>query len=145
MSAEPDARPREDRSIDWWGFCMSQLDVDGALQPEDMIARLCQVDLLTAQGLTVMEALKTMRLRLETYRRWRGEIESLMRDEAIRLRLLEAENAELRRVLSDLTERTATLRQALRQAEHGLGTPSGFSDARDWQTPVEPGAVTSQK
>ena len=48
--------------------------------------------MLVAQGLTIMEALKTIGLRLATYRHWRQELEGLKLDEARRVKLLEAEN-----------------------------------------------------
>jgi putative transposase len=124
---------------------MSQPGTGGALQPEEMVAKLCQVDILAAQGLTVMEALKAIGMRLETYRRWRHEIKSLMRDETARLKLLEAENVELRRVLADLTVRTTLLRAAVQQTEPRTSGPMNSSTPPPRHAPIDPGAIASQE
>jgi putative transposase len=96
---------------------MADAGVHSALRPEDVFAKMSEVDVLVAQGLTIMEALKTIGLRLATYRRWREELDGLKHDEIRRVRMLEAENAELRRVAAVLVVRTAELRDAVRRVE----------------------------
>jgi putative transposase len=96
---------------------MAGADVHTASRPEEVIAKMCEVDVLVGQGLTIMEALKTIGLRLATYRRWREELDGLARGETRRVRMLEAENAELRRVAAVLVVRTAELRDAVRRVE----------------------------
>jgi len=89
-----------------------------ASRSDEMIAKMCQVDLLVVQGLTIMEALRTIGVRLATYRHWQEELEGLKLDEVERLKVLEAENAELRRVAADLAVHTAALRDAVRANDH---------------------------
>jgi hypothetical protein len=84
-----------------------------------MVVKLCQVDLLAAQGLPINEAVARVGLTLPTYRDWRKQVDRLKRDEFIRLRMLRAENAELERELTDLATRTAALREALRNVDAG--------------------------
>jgi putative transposase len=96
---------------------MAGANVHRTSRPEEMVAKMCEVDMLVVQGLTIMEALRTIGLRLATYRHWREELDGLRHDEAKRLKVLEAENAELRRVAADLTVRTAALRDAVRRGE----------------------------
>jgi hypothetical protein len=96
---------------------MAGTNVHRASRPEEMIAKLCEVDMLVVQGLTIMEALRTIGVRLATYRHWREELDGLRHDETKRLKVLEAENAELRRVAADLTQRTAALRDAIRRGD----------------------------
>jgi putative transposase len=100
---------------------MAEAGVHGALRPEDVFAKMREVDVLVAHGLTIMEALKTIGLRLATYRRWREELDGLKHDETRRVRMLEAENAELRRVAAVLVVRTAELRDAVRKVERSKG------------------------
>lgn len=47
--------------------------------PEEIVAKLRQVDALTAQGQTVAEALRSIGMTEVTYRRWRSEYGGLIR------------------------------------------------------------------
>ena len=96
---------------------MAATHVHRTPRPEEMVAKMCEVDMLVVQGLTIMEALRTIGVRLATYRHWREELDGLRHDETKRLKVLEAENAELRRVAADLTQRTAALRDAVRRSD----------------------------
>jgi transposase len=42
-------------------------------KPEEIIAKLCQVDVLTGQGRSISEAVKTIAVTETTYFRWRSE------------------------------------------------------------------------
>ena len=72
-------------------------------KPEEIVAKLRQVDVLTAQGHSIAEAVSTIAVTETTYFRWRAEYEGLKSDQAKRLKDLELENARLRRAVSDLT------------------------------------------
>jgi transposase-like protein len=61
------------------------------------------VDVLTAQGRAVAEAIRTIGVTEVTYYRWRSEYGGLKGDQVKRLKELETENSRLRRVVSDLT------------------------------------------
>jgi putative transposase len=70
---------------------------------EEIVAKLRQVDVLTAQGKPVAEAVRTIGVTEVTYYRWRNEFGGLKGDQVKRLKQLETENARLRRAVSDLT------------------------------------------
>ncbi len=70
---------------------------------EEIVSKLRQVDVLTAQGRTVAEAIRQIGVTEVTYYRWRNEYGGLKSDQVKRLKELETENARLRRAVSDLT------------------------------------------
>jgi putative transposase len=70
---------------------------------EEIVAKLRQVDVLTAQGHPVADAIRTIGVTEVTYYRWRNEYGGLKGDQVKRLRELETENGRLRRAVSDLT------------------------------------------
>src|SRR5215204_35866 len=69
---------------------------------EEIVSKLRQVDVLTAQGRPVAEAVRAIGVSEVTYYRWRAEYGGLKGDQIKRLRELEAENTRLRRAVSDL-------------------------------------------
>jgi putative transposase len=72
-------------------------------KPEEIIAKLRQVDVLTAQGTPVAEAIRSIGVTEVTYYRWRQEYGGLKSDQVKRLKALEIENTRLRKAVSDLT------------------------------------------
>ena len=72
-------------------------------KPEEIVAKLRQVDVLTAQGTPVADAIRSIGVTEVTYYRWRQEYGGLKSDQVKRLKDLETENARLRRAVSDLT------------------------------------------
>jgi len=72
-------------------------------KPEEIVAKLWPVEVLTAQGKSVAEAIRSIGVTEGTYYRWRNEYGGLKGDQVKRLKELEAENARLRRAVSDLT------------------------------------------
>ena len=81
---------------------------------EEIVAKLRQVDVLTSQGKPVAEAIRTIGVTEVTYYRWRNEFGGLKGDQVKRLKELEAENARLRRAVSDLTLDKMILAEAAR-------------------------------
>lgn len=81
---------------------------------EEIVAKLRQVDVLTAQGQPVAEAIRSIGVTEVTYYRWRNEFGGLKGDQVKRLKELEAENARLRRAISDLTLDKLILQEAAR-------------------------------
>jgi hypothetical protein len=63
---------------------------------EEIVAKLRQVDVLTAQGRPVAEAIRAIGVTEVTYYRWRSEYGGLKGDQVRRLKELEAENTRLR-------------------------------------------------
>jgi putative transposase len=81
---------------------------------EEIVAKLRQVDVLTAQGRAVAEAVRAIGVTEVTYYRWRSEYGGLKGDQVRRLRELEVENTRLRRAVSDLTLDKMILAEAAR-------------------------------
>ena len=79
---------------------------------EEVVAKLRQVEVLTAQGKPVAEAIRSIGVTEVTYYRWRSEYGGLKGDQVKRLKELEAENTRLRRAVSDLTLEKLILKEA---------------------------------
>ena len=80
--------------------------------PEQIVAKLRQVEVLTAQGKPVAEAVRAIGVTEPTYYRWRSEYGGLKLDQVKRLKQLEAENARLRKAVADLTLEKLVLEEA---------------------------------
>ena len=61
-------------------------------KPEEIVAKLRQVDVLMAQGQPVAEAVRAIGVTAVTYYRWRKEYGGLKIDQVKRLKELEKEN-----------------------------------------------------
>ena len=83
-------------------------------KPEEIVAKLRQVDVLTSQGAPLGEAIRTIGVSEVTYHRWRNEFGGLKLDQVKRLKELELENSRLRKAISDLTLDKLILAEALR-------------------------------
>ena len=80
--------------------------------PEEIVAKLRQVEVLAAQGKPVAEAVRAIGVTEQTYYRWRAEFGGLKLDQVKRLKELERENARLRKAVSDLTLEKVILKEA---------------------------------
>jgi transposase-like protein len=80
--------------------------------PEQIVAKLRQVEVLTAQGEPVAEAVRAIGISEPSYYRWRAEYGGLKLDQVKRLKQLEAENARLRKAVADLTLEKVVLKEA---------------------------------
>ena len=83
-------------------------------KPEEIVAKLRQVDVLSLQGQSVSEAIRSIGVSEVSYYRWRREFGGLKSDQVKRLKELEAENTRLRRAISDLTLDKLILQEAAR-------------------------------
>jgi putative transposase len=81
-------------------------------KPEEIVAKLRQVDVLVSQGRSVAEAVRSIGVTQFTYYRWRREYGGLKTDQVKRLKDLEKENKRLRQAVSDLTLEKLVLREA---------------------------------
>ena len=79
---------------------------------EEIVTKLRQVEVLTAQGRPVAEAIRSIGVTEVTYYRWRSEYGGLKGDQVKRLKDLEAENTRLHRAVSDLTLAKLILKEA---------------------------------
>jgi putative transposase len=83
-------------------------------KPEEIVAKLRQVDVLTAQGQSVADAIRSIGVSEVTYHRWRNEFGGLKLAQVKRLKELELENGRLRKAVSDLTLDKLILQEAAR-------------------------------
>ncbi len=81
-------------------------------RPEEIVAKLRQVEVLTAQGTAMAEAIRQIGVTEVTYYRWRKEYGGLKTDQVRRIKDLEQENARLRKAISDLTLDKLILQEA---------------------------------
>ena len=79
---------------------------------EEIVTKLRQVDVLTAQGKSIGEAIRTIGVTEVTYYRWRNDYGGLKGDQVKRLKELEMENTRLRKAISDLTLEKLILKEA---------------------------------
>jgi putative transposase len=82
--------------------------------PEEIVAKLRQVDVLVSQGAPVADAVRQIAITEVTYYRWRREYGGLKLDQVKRLKELELENGRLRKAVSDLTLDKLILKEAAR-------------------------------
>ena len=81
-------------------------------KPEEIVAKLRQVDVMTFQGASVADAIRQIGVSEVTYFRRRQEFGGLKSDQVKRLKVLETENALLRKAVSDLTLGKLILQEA---------------------------------
>src|SRR6516164_7673891 len=72
-------------------------------KPEEIVAKLRQVDVLVSQGQNMVDAIRQIGVSEVTYYRWRQEFGGLKTEQVKRLKDLELENSRLRKAVSDLT------------------------------------------
>jgi putative transposase len=83
-------------------------------KPEEIIAKLRQVEVMTGQGTAMADAIRSIGVTEVTYYRWRSEYGGMKLDQVKRLKELEVENARLRKAVSDLTLDKLILKEAAR-------------------------------
>ena len=81
-------------------------------KPEEIVAKLRQVDVLVSQGQSLADAVRSIGVTEVTYDRWRQEYGGLKTDQVKRLKDLETENSRLRKAISDLTLDKLILQEA---------------------------------
>ena len=72
-------------------------------KPEEIVAKLRQVDVLHSQGTTMEDAIRQIGVSEVTFYRWRKEYGGMKADQLKRLKELEKESECLRRAVSGLT------------------------------------------
>ena len=82
--------------------------------PEQIIHQLREAEILQSQGATVAEASKQIGVTLQTYYRWRKGYGGMRVDQARRLKELERENTQLKKLVADLSLDNAILKEAAR-------------------------------
>jgi transposase-like protein len=81
-------------------------------QPEQIIAKLRQAEVLLSKGQTVVEIVRHLGITEQTYYRWRKAYGGMQVNQALRLKELEKENSQLKRLVADLSLDNAILKEA---------------------------------
>ena len=79
-----------------------------------IVAKLRQADVLIGQGKSVPEICKELEVSEQTYYRWRQKYGGMSPDMIKQLRVLQKENARLRKVVADQAIDNAILKEASR-------------------------------
>jgi transposase len=69
--------------------------------PEQIIRKLREADRLLAEGHQVPEVAKALEVSEQTFHRWRAQYGGMKAEDAKRLKELERENAQLKRIVAD--------------------------------------------
>ena len=85
-----------------------------AYNPEQIINKLREAEVLLSQGNTISTVCKKIGVSDFTYYRWRKEYGGMRVDQARRLKELEQENARLKKVVADFALDNAILKEAAR-------------------------------
>ena len=80
--------------------------------PEQIINKLREAEILLNQGVTIGEASRKIGVTEQTYYRWRKEYGGLRIEQAKKLKNLEKENAQLKKLVADLSLDNAILKEA---------------------------------
>jgi len=95
-----------------WGVEIGETYGCQQFTPEQIIAKLREVDILVARGATAVEACRQIGIAEPTLYRWRKEYRGLRVDQARRMKNLERENARLKELVANLALDEAILREA---------------------------------
>ena len=79
--------------------------------PEQIVRKLREADRLLAEGIEVPEVCKTLEVSEATYHRWRAQYGGMKADDVKRLKELERENTQLKRLVADKELENLALRE----------------------------------
>lgn len=80
---------------------------------EQIVTKLREAEVLLSQGKTVAEACKLLEISEQTYYRWRREYGGMDTSQAKKLKELEKENAQLKKLVADISLDNAILKEVL--------------------------------
>ena len=80
---------------------------------EQIITKLREAEVLLNQGMTVVETARQLEISEQTYYRWRKEYGGLDTTQARKLKQLEKENLQLKKLVADLSLDNAILKEVL--------------------------------
>ncbi len=81
-------------------------------KPEEIVVKLWQVEVLTGQGMSHVDAIGQIGVPEQTYYRWRKKYGGMGTEQLKELKRLQKENERLRRAVSDLTLDKLILKEA---------------------------------
>jgi len=79
--------------------------------PEQIIRKLREADRLLAEGKSTEEVARHLEISEQTYHRWRAQYGGMKADDAKRLRELERENSQLKKLLAEAELDKAMLKE----------------------------------
>lgn len=79
---------------------------------EQIVIMLREAEIHLAKGLDITEVCRTLGISEQTYYRWRKEYGGLKVDQAKRMKGLEKENTQLKKIVADLTLDNSILKEA---------------------------------
>ena len=79
--------------------------------PEQVVRKLREADRLLSEGKDVEEVARHLQVSEQTYHRWRATYGGMKADDVRRLKELEAENAQLKRLVADKELENLALRE----------------------------------
>ena len=88
--------------------------VKKAFKSEQIINKLREAEVLLSQGATVGAVSRKLGVTEQTYYRWRKEYGGMRVEQAKRLKELEKENAQLKKLVADISLDNAILKEAAR-------------------------------
>ena len=71
--------------------------------PEQVVRKLREAERLQASGVTVPEICRQLEVSVVTYQRWRKQYQGMATQDVARLKHLEKQNGQLRKIVADLT------------------------------------------
>lgn len=81
---------------------------------EQIISKLREAEVLLSQGKTVGEICRALNISDQTYYRWRKEYGGIRSDQVRKLKDLERENAQLKKLVADLSLDNSILKETVR-------------------------------
>jgi putative transposase len=82
--------------------------------PEQVIRKLREADRMLSEGQSIGEVAKALEVSEPTYHRWRNQYGGMKADDAKRLKELERENAQLKRLVADQALQCQALKEVAR-------------------------------
>ena len=79
--------------------------------PEQIVRKLREADRLLAEGIEIPEVAKALEVSEATYHRWRAQFGGMKADDVKRLKELERENSQLKRLVADKELENLALRE----------------------------------
>jgi putative transposase len=81
---------------------------------EQIVNRLREIDVMTTNGRSLLEACKQIGISDKSYYRWRKIYGGLRVDQARKFKEIEAENARLKKLVAELSLREAMLKEVVK-------------------------------
>jgi transposase-like protein len=82
--------------------------------PEQIIRKLWEAERMLGEGKTIPEAAKELGISEQTFHRWRNQYGGMKANDAKRLKELERENAQLKRIVADQVLENQALKEISR-------------------------------